>query len=199
MGQTYPLLIQLVITILVVELNDIVKSQIIDSYTKKGLIMACRSQYQAYRYIPGIVLRSFTCTRKSEDSRHAKTTKDERHKKCEYNTIYGVINLLRNRQARFKSNRNRQTGVLELYYWEWSAWSIQNRQSLKLKCVHGAEFGVSCQLACRMRNMRMEARTLICITGIQLGLFQQWFRQPACTPVDLNRSSLPPSYYCLMT
>jgi len=43
MGQVYPLPIQLVIPILVVELNDIVKSQIIDSYTKKGLIRVCRS------------------------------------------------------------------------------------------------------------------------------------------------------------
>jgi hypothetical protein len=58
MGQIYALLIQLVIPILVVELNDIVKSQIIVSYTKKGLIKACRS-YQMHRYIPDIVLRSF--------------------------------------------------------------------------------------------------------------------------------------------
>ena len=35
MGQIYPLLIQLVIPILVVELNDIIKGQIIVSYTKK--------------------------------------------------------------------------------------------------------------------------------------------------------------------
>ena len=36
MGQIYALLIQLVIPILVVELNDIVKSQIIVSSTKKA-------------------------------------------------------------------------------------------------------------------------------------------------------------------
>ena len=36
MGQIYPISIQLVIPILVVELNKIVKSQIIVSYTKKG-------------------------------------------------------------------------------------------------------------------------------------------------------------------
>lgn len=43
MGQIYPLPIQLVIPILVVELNGIVKSQIIVRYTKKGLIRTCRS------------------------------------------------------------------------------------------------------------------------------------------------------------
>jgi hypothetical protein len=43
MGQIYPLPIQLVIPILVVELNDIVKSQIIVSYAKTGLIRVCRS------------------------------------------------------------------------------------------------------------------------------------------------------------
>jgi len=43
MGQIYPLPIQLVIPILMVELNDIVESQIIINYTKKVLIGACRS------------------------------------------------------------------------------------------------------------------------------------------------------------
>ena len=43
MGQVYPLPIQLAIPILVVELNDIAKSQIMVSYTKRGLIRACRS------------------------------------------------------------------------------------------------------------------------------------------------------------